>query len=285
MEMINGVIYKYVSPSNKIYIGQTIYEKERRKAFLRADRRYAGPKIENARKKYGPENFQYTIIFRVESTNKNEVREILNQKEKEFIQLFDSINNGYNLDEGGAYVDSQHTKPQSEETKKKRAESVQKYWETHERPKLSEESKQSIINKLSIPILQYTIQGDFVKEWKSCKEAGKILDIKPSLINKVCNKHNKCCREFIFFFKSEYPDIPKHIDTSYLGKLASDPNRYKDGKSRKVYQFELDGTLINTFNSVKEAAKLLGYAESTLGKYCRGKNNGIYKNYKFSYYE
>ena len=283
--MIKGVIYKYVSPSNKIYIGQTIHEEERRRAFLRENERYAGPKMENARKKYGPENFQYEVIFRIESNNKFEVREILNQKEKEFIQLFDSINNGYNLDEGGAYVDSEHIKPQSEETKRKRVESIQNYWKTHKRPELSEESKQSIIDKLSIPILQYTIQGDFVKEWKSCKEASRELGIKDSLINKVCNKRNKCCREFIFFFKSEYPDIPEHIDTSYLGKLVQDPNRYKTGKSRKVYQFELDGTLINTFNSVKEAAKLLGYSESTLGKYCRGKNNGIYKNYKFSYYE
>lgn len=61
--MYNGIIYKYVSPSNKVYIGQTIREYERRNSFKNINCFYAGGKIDAARKKYGPENFQYEIIF------------------------------------------------------------------------------------------------------------------------------------------------------------------------------------------------------------------------------
>ena len=31
--MIRGIIYKYTSPSGKVYIGQTINEKDRRNTF------------------------------------------------------------------------------------------------------------------------------------------------------------------------------------------------------------------------------------------------------------
>ena len=79
--MIKSIIYKYTSPSNKIYIGQIIYEKKRRNDFLCITTSYSGPKIDNARRKYGPENFQYEVIFRIESSNKEEVRSILNDKD------------------------------------------------------------------------------------------------------------------------------------------------------------------------------------------------------------
>lgn len=59
--MITGIIYKYISPSNKVYIGQTINEYERKHAFLTREK-YAGDKIDNARKKYGPVNFKYEIL-------------------------------------------------------------------------------------------------------------------------------------------------------------------------------------------------------------------------------
>lgn len=61
--MITGIIYKYTSPSNKIYVGKTINESERKHAFLTKER-YAGIKIDNARAKYGPKNFKYDVIER-----------------------------------------------------------------------------------------------------------------------------------------------------------------------------------------------------------------------------
>jgi hypothetical protein len=47
--MIRGIIYKYTSPSGKVYIGQTINEKDRRKHFLIQKLSYGGIKIDTAR--------------------------------------------------------------------------------------------------------------------------------------------------------------------------------------------------------------------------------------------
>ena len=49
--MIEGIIYKYTSPSGKCYIGQTTNELLRRKKWNSNIYHYAGTKIDRARKK------------------------------------------------------------------------------------------------------------------------------------------------------------------------------------------------------------------------------------------
>ena len=98
--MIEGVIYRYKSPSGKYYIGQTIDEERRRYNFLR-DITYAGDKINYARKKYGPENFEYTVLMKVTGDDKEEIIRYLNILEPFFIKQYNSIENGYNSSEGG----------------------------------------------------------------------------------------------------------------------------------------------------------------------------------------
>ena len=98
--MIEGVIYRYKSPSGKYYIGQTIDEEHRRYIFL-SNYSYGGVKIDNARKKYGPENFEYTVLIKVDGDDKTEIKSYLDLLEQFFIKKYDSINNGYNSTEGG----------------------------------------------------------------------------------------------------------------------------------------------------------------------------------------
>lgn len=54
---MRGIIYKYTSPENKVYIGQTIDEEARRLSFKR-DSSYAGVKINLARAKFNPINIE-----------------------------------------------------------------------------------------------------------------------------------------------------------------------------------------------------------------------------------
>lgn len=98
---MKGVIYKYISPSNKVYIGQTLNEERRKCEFLQVNQTYGGLKINNARKKYGPENFQYEILFQKEYDDIEQAIQELNNKEEEFIIKYDSIKNGYNISSGG----------------------------------------------------------------------------------------------------------------------------------------------------------------------------------------
>ena len=98
--MIKGIVYKYTSPSGKVYIGQTLNEERRRKEFLNLKKQYGGLKINNARKKYKPENFKYEILFENEYDTIENANKELNEKEEYYIKQYDSINNGYNISIG-----------------------------------------------------------------------------------------------------------------------------------------------------------------------------------------
>ena len=50
---MRGVIYKYTSPSGKVYIGQTLNEYMRKFMWKNVNHPYAGPYINRARTKYG----------------------------------------------------------------------------------------------------------------------------------------------------------------------------------------------------------------------------------------
>ena len=58
-------------------------------------------KIDNARKKYGPENFEYTVLMKVTGDDPDEVKKYLNTLEIGFIKMYDSVKNGYNISDGG----------------------------------------------------------------------------------------------------------------------------------------------------------------------------------------
>lgn len=102
---MRGVVYKYTSPSGKVYIGQTIIERRRRRMFLAVDKDYSkGWLINNARRKYGPENFTYEVLFETEEEDRVQIKKTLDYWEKYYIAEFKSNDRryGYNMNEGGA---------------------------------------------------------------------------------------------------------------------------------------------------------------------------------------
>ena len=135
--MIRGIIYKYTSPSNTSYIGQTINEEARRHKFLSENIRYAGEAIDRARRKYKPSNFKYEVLEEVYFDDGDDYVSKLNELERYYISLYDTFNNGYNCDECGnnaqmkeetkrklslALKGRKHTKPVSDITRKKLSE-------------------------------------------------------------------------------------------------------------------------------------------------------------------
>ena len=110
-----GIIYRYKSPSGKYYIGQTINEERRRRCFL-YDEMYGGVKIDRARKKYGPKNFEYTVLVKITGDNPEEIKKYLNTLEIGFIKMYNSIENGYNIAAGGEGCAGYHP---TEETRRK----------------------------------------------------------------------------------------------------------------------------------------------------------------------
>lgn len=99
---MRGVIYKYTSPSGKVYIGQTCRERKRKLEFLTHKRYTRGSFIEEARKKYGPENFKYEVLFEIESDSKEDIVKALDYWEEYYISEFKSTDRqfGYNMMKG-----------------------------------------------------------------------------------------------------------------------------------------------------------------------------------------
>lgn len=97
--MAFGIIYKITCKvNNKVYIGQTIRTMESRfERHLREAEKSENPKIkfQRAIKKYGKENFI------VEKIDEGFSQEDLNDKEKYWINKYNSIENGYNTALGG----------------------------------------------------------------------------------------------------------------------------------------------------------------------------------------
>jgi len=101
--MFRGVIYLYESPVGKYYVGQTCDEENRRRTFLK-NKKYCSDitsPIDNARKKYGPENFKYTILEIIETNCQEELTIKLDALEIYYIEKYDSFKNGYNSTLGG----------------------------------------------------------------------------------------------------------------------------------------------------------------------------------------
>jgi group I intron endonuclease len=87
-----AIIYKHTCLANgKCYIGQTVKSMERRWQEHCADAKYnTSRKFMLALKKYGTTDWTHEVLF--ESSDNI----LINDKEIEYIKLFDSVKNGYN---------------------------------------------------------------------------------------------------------------------------------------------------------------------------------------------
>lgn len=100
--MKTGSIYRITClVTGKVYIGQTTVTVKRRwKRHLQASVS-EDTKFYRAIRKYGEENFSVDKICFLKAETKEELKELLNEKEKHFIKIFNSKNRGYNSTWGG----------------------------------------------------------------------------------------------------------------------------------------------------------------------------------------
>lgn len=139
-----GYIYKISNSINtKVYIGQTTKTVEARfRSHLKASTRTKnGQHLYLAMNKYGKDNFW------VEQIDTADSREELNNKEKYWISYYNSINNGYNMMDGG----NDENPMNSEKVKKKHAQKL---------------SSQEIRDKISKSLSDYRKREGFSVEHK-----------------------------------------------------------------------------------------------------------------------
>ncbi len=99
-KMNTYIIYKITNRINgKHYIGKTKYSLEHRwKRHLSRSRNGSKFRFHSAIRKYGEDNWEFSIIETHYTNDEN----LINEREKHFINVFESYNNGYNANSGGS---------------------------------------------------------------------------------------------------------------------------------------------------------------------------------------
>ena len=210
--MIEGIIYRYISPSGKSYIGQTTNEVYRRRMWFGKGRYTGGrSKIDRARKKYGPENFMYEVLLRNQYSGIEAATLDLNKWETYYIGYYDTCKNGYNSTLGGdgsrGYIQSVEALQKISKILKggkkpngfgSRVPSSLKgiARSVGHRKKLSESKKNS-----GHKILQYSLTGEYIKTWDNIDKVAKTLGVSRESIAGCCRGKSKTAHKFIWKYK------------------------------------------------------------------------------------
>lgn len=222
-------IYKWTSPSNKSYIGKSVDLEKRKKEFER-NKFYTvkNSKIDNARHKYPIHLWTYEVI---EYCSKDE----LNEREIYYISFYDTYNNGYNSTLGG---DGNNGIIINEETRSKLRDAINR------RPK---ELQDKFIYSITPtkPIIQYSIDGKYIKRWKSAREVAHSLNLSASEIGAVClGKYGrKTAGGYVFRFEGDSFD-----------KYSIKPKR----NTTPIEWIDDNNNVIKDFNSIRQAEEYFG---------------------------
>lgn len=82
--------------------------------------------------------------------------------------------------------------------------------------KRSKEICDMISNLHSKAVLQYTLDGIFIKEWKSATQATKELNINGSHISSCCKGKRKTCGGYVWKYKSDYKPTYTQLEISFI---------------------------------------------------------------------
>lgn len=232
-----GYIYKIINIKNqKIYIGQTTKKRPTDRFFqhkylaLHPQQEKNISYLHRAMKSDGIDNFKFEIIEQVDNL-------LLNEREKYWIKQYNSLApNGYNLTVGGQGTPG-FSRPQSQEEKNKKGNSVKKYYQNHPqaREKVSQRTKEL---------------------WKD-----------PEYREKVISSNKK--------FYQQHPDMFKGKNNPMYGKYHTEEalekiRAHAATRKLKIAQLNKDTLeIIQIFDGVKDAEKALNVSHGWLSKAAR----------------
>lgn len=165
---------------------------------------------------------------------------------------------------------------------------------------LSTETRLMMGNNISLrqqkPILQYSLSGEFIKEWESAKKASEVLKIPASHITKVCKKKAYMAYGFIWMYKIGDYILQKITEIDHRkSRIITDYSSYRDPEinARRVasrdlvamaekikipiYQYNKSGDLIREWSSATDAGNFLGIKHiSSISSCCTGNRNSAF---------
>ena len=293
-----GVIYVRPNLINgKKYVGQATNLKKRQSDWKCLTQKYAGTAINNARAKYGIDNFGFEILKECDDKE-------LDYWEKYYIKVLNTkAPYGYNLTDGGdglkGYSPSEETRKKlsearkgitfSEETKKKMSDARKGI-------KLSEETKKKMSDaRKGIKLSEETKKkmSDARKGIKRSEEAKKKISetLKGRKPSEETRRKISEARKGIK--RSE--ETKKKISETLKGRKPSEETRRKISEARKgipniklskpVLQIDKNtDELIAEFPSMTEVERQLGFSFKNISACCLGKIKSAY-GFKWKYKE
>jgi len=189
--IMEAYIYQIINKLNKkIYIGQTIQPLHKRWSE-HCNNSSCCVVLKAAIAKYGKENFEISIIETIFYENKKDAKQLLNEKEKQYIQQYNSLAPcGYNILRGGSSIPGRRWKTPpflgkkwTEEHRKKfiASKTGQKYG-----PKTPEQ-----IERFRRAIQKPIKCNETGMIWSSVKECANYFKVKPKQISRVLKKQRK----------------------------------------------------------------------------------------------
>lgn len=262
----NYSIYMHITPNNKRYIGITCQDPKKR--WGNGNNYSKQPYFSNAIKKFGWNNIKHEVLFT------GLTKEEAEQKERELIAFYNSADRryGYNIDLGGKSKGrcSEETRKKISEAQKGKKPSeymLQRAKEVNTGKICSEETKRKI----------------------SLAQIGKVVSVETR--TKISNSHKG--KKLSDAHRKNISDKVKQSWTTERRQKMSEISKGRKGPtwseeqiqwfrdhnrgeksvlSKKVGQFDLQGNLIRTFGSTREAGRA-GFNASTISAVCRDKKH------------
>ena len=279
------------------YIGQTCDPEKRNNDFLNLRVQYAGKKIENARKKYRPENFKNEILEIIECNDDYELAQRLNELERQYIAKFDSLEHGYNDTIGGGGATGYKHSDKYKEWQSKKSK------ELNNDPKFKLRQKEGMATYFSNPEAHAKASASVRKRYSNPEERQRTSMIQkkshaenPERAKRQGRKLSKKCstpegrKRMSETSKAGWKKPEVQLRQQERMKQQWSQPGYKQEfhtkhlgmNGKPVRQLTMDGVLIKEYVSACAAAEELGYCFGSIARVCRGERSH-YKGYKWEY--
>lgn len=284
-------IYKITNKiNNKSYIGQSINIEQRWKTHKTSPFNkncvHYNCLFYKAIRKYGIDNFIFEVL---EECEKNR----LNEREIYWIAYYQTHNKkyGYNMTDGGDCGAEKKYNERKILNKWKQgatlsalkkefhccSNTISSYLRNNQITIREIRSRGNLYK--AIPIIQYSLTGEFIKKHSSVSAAAEYIGIdyktgQSSNISAACKRKITTAYNFIW----KYENDPISVE-----ELVKNANSKRHHGNRKVNQYDLNGNFIKTFNTISEAADSVGLKSITgITNACTGRSQSS-KGYIWRY--